>query len=143
MLPLTIEPNRRSAVTLLYKPTRPIEEQERLRLVIESDARDTPRAVVEISFASESPILLTEDQVPFPGLGGLARIAVQNVGPAPLQIDEVELRGTTLAGEASEGPVEFVWENDEALPRPLTLACLLYTSPSPRDATLSRMPSSA
>ena len=25
----------------------------------------------------------------------------------------------------------------------LTLACLLYTSPSPRDATLSRMPSSA
>ena len=25
----------------------------------------------------------------------------------------------------------------------LTIACLLYTSPSPRDATLSRMPSSA
>ena len=25
----------------------------------------------------------------------------------------------------------------------LTLVCLLYTSPSPRDATLSRMPSSA
>ena len=29
-----------------------------------------------------------------------------------------------------------------ALPRPAR-ACLLYTSPSPRDATLSRMPSSA
>ena len=26
---------------------------------------------------------------------------------------------------------------------PLLLSCLLYTSPSPRDATLSRMPSSA
>ena len=26
---------------------------------------------------------------------------------------------------------------------PLTSVCLLYTSPSPRDATLSRMPSSA
>ena len=26
---------------------------------------------------------------------------------------------------------------------PQTMACLLYTSPSPRDATLSRMPSSA
>ena len=26
---------------------------------------------------------------------------------------------------------------------PLKMACLLYTSPSPRDATLSRMPSSA
>ena len=28
-------------------------------------------------------------------------------------------------------------------PAPPTLTCLLYTSPSPRDATLSRMPSSA
>ena len=27
--------------------------------------------------------------------------------------------------------------------RPATKTCLLYTSPSPRDATLSRMPSSA
>ena len=30
-----------------------------------------------------------------------------------------------------------------ALAIPLSGACLLYTSPSPRDATLSRMPSSA
>ena len=28
-------------------------------------------------------------------------------------------------------------------PRPAAFSCLLYTSPSPRDATLSRMPSSA
>ena len=43
-------------------------------------------------------------------------------------------------------------EGDEGTPSGLTLellaaargiACLLYTSPSPRDATLSRMPSSA
>ena len=27
--------------------------------------------------------------------------------------------------------------------RPTKMTCLLYTSPSPRDATLSRMPSSA
>ena len=33
-------------------------------------------------------------------------------------------------------------KNDlRALPK--TVSCLLYTSPSPRDATLSRMPSSA
>ena len=31
--------------------------------------------------------------------------------------------------------------NDEFIPAYMT--CLLYTSPSPRDATLSRMPSSA
>ena len=28
-------------------------------------------------------------------------------------------------------------------PRDISIGCLLYTSPSPRDATLSRMPSSA
>ena len=32
---------------------------------------------------------------------------------------------------------------DERRTPPLILGCLLYTSPSPRDATLSRMPSSA
>ena len=31
----------------------------------------------------------------------------------------------------------------QALPAGVYIACLLYTSPSPRDATLSRMPSSA
>ena len=35
-------------------------------------------------------------------------------------------------------PFELVNEHEKSL-----LACLLYTSPSPRDATLSRMPSSA
>ena len=42
------------------------------------------------------------------------------------------------------------WEDFEILftgkgekDKPITLTCLLYTSPSPRDATLSRMPSSA
>ena len=35
-------------------------------------------------------------------------------------------------------------ELEQVLAAPLSLhACLLYTSPSPRDATLSRMPSSA
>ena len=33
----------------------------------------------------------------------------------------------------------WVWENDSRH----IYTCLLYTSPSPRDATLSRMPSSA
>ena len=36
--------------------------------------------------------------------------------------------------------LQRVWQVRTIL---LTLACLLYTSPSPRDATLSRMPSSA
>ena len=32
---------------------------------------------------------------------------------------------------------------DQPVPRQRAQTCLLYTSPSPRDATLSRMPSSA
>ena len=34
-------------------------------------------------------------------------------------------------------------ENDKVAPIDVKKFCLLYTSPSPRDATLSRMPSSA
>ena len=37
------------------------------------------------------------------------------------------------------GDITYIWTQEGWL----YLACLLYTSPSPRDATLSRMPSSA
>jgi len=70
-----------------------------------------------------------------------------------------EVTGATIKViEATKAPVEFVAvpagekafaEHGTALPDELletirrTKVCLLYTSPSPRDATLSRMPSSA
>ena len=38
--------------------------------------------------------------------------------------------------------IREIWNRENYLVDPHT-ACLLYTSPSPRDATLSRMPSSA
>ena len=38
--------------------------------------------------------------------------------------------------------IESLFDGED-FSEPLTRACLLYTSPSPRDATLSRMPSSA
>ena len=41
------------------------------------------------------------------------------------------------------GGAVIKWLYDEAEPCLHTDTCLLYTSPSPRDATLSRMPSSA
>ena len=46
-------------------------------------------------------------------------------------------------------PYNFLWDNGEDTQVAINLdngmhqVCLLYTSPSPRDATLSRMPSSA
>ena len=39
--------------------------------------------------------------------------------------------------------LDLAWSLLRAFPKELLKNCLLYTSPSPRDATLSRMPSSA
>ena len=50
----------------------------------------------------------------------------------PLDITK-ESSVNALAGEIGDLPIDMLINN----------ACLLYTSPSPRDATLSRMPSSA
>ena len=44
--------------------------------------------------------------------------------------------------EISAMPGTYRWDINGLL-KEVTRACLLYTSPSPRDATLSRMPSSA
>ena len=48
-------------------------------------------------------------------------------------------------GKILQGNVQFDGVNLATLPRDdmRSIRCLLYTSPSPRDATLSRMPSSA
>ena len=58
---------------------------------------------------------------------------------------EVVQGGFATGRYVAEGPIE-PWENEllQSLPGGRqSLPCLLYTSPSPRDATLSRMPSSA
>ena len=48
----------------------------------------------------------------------------------------LHIRGTDIYSK-------YVGESEKAISRAFARACLLYTSPSPRDATLSRMPSSA
>ena len=55
----------------------------------------------------------------------------------------VTTRDTTIRD--NEFPMFYLAEMDQEAERALNIlfACLLYTSPSPRDATLSRMPSSA
>ena len=59
---------------------------------------------------------------------------------------------TTIEGLAKDGklhPMQAAFKKTHGLqcgcctPGMVMSACLLYTSPSPRDATLSRMPSSA
>ena len=54
-------------------------------------------------------------------------IIIRNEGDTPIYEQIVtQIKGAILAGELAEGE-----------------GCLLYTSPSPRDGLLSRMPSSA
>ena len=59
--------------------------------------------------------------------------------------DDVELgcSGTLLKYQAQGSHIDIVVCRDDNAPKPSVWSCLLYTSPSPRDATLSRMPSSA
>ena len=45
--------------------------------------------------------------------------------------------------QARQQEIDEFDAEDGYRPLSITLGCLLYTSPSPRDATLSRMPSSA
>ena len=52
-----------------------------------------------------------------------------------------KLKNTSHADWQPLGP--FRMEENDGLPVNRHINCLLYTSPSPRDATLSRMPSSA
>ena len=59
-----------------------------------------------------------------------------------------EIKDRTSSGSRTNGKLDPLWMS-RAISPPLkarlvqTLVCLLYTSPSPRDGLLSRMPSSA
>ena len=68
-----------------------------------------------------------------------------NIDPPSLWVDRVfsiEGIGKVITGTASKNmSFDKVFVNDQQTQ--LDISCLLYTSPSPRDATLSRMPSSA
>ena len=67
-------------------------------------------------------------------LGRLVQ-AIEAVDPnAPAPLDRWRARSHTLGRRVRIGAIEGLAES---------IRCLLYTSPSPRDATLSRMPSSA
>ena len=56
-------------------------------------------------------------------------------------LQEEQVRAAAAANVSRVGGVTP--NNNNPIPRGPDGACLLYTSPSPRDATLSRMPSSA
>ena len=65
------------------------------------------------------------------GLGQKDEADAAAVEAMRLRMGKIEMKGKIVIGEG---------ERDEA---PMLYICLLYTSPSPRDAHESRMPSSA
>ena len=86
---------------------------------------------LEKAFPSIKTKLLNEAQMDKLGMGALLSVSAGSAEPA--QLICMEYKGAA----ATSKPVVFVGKG-------VTFdTCLLYTSPSPRDATLSRMPSSA
>ena len=87
-------------------------------------------------------------------VGGIAD-AMQRVDAGKCDPDEFKFffnMAKFAGGELQQAVVDGRWSAYEGIPRAVILrqdpgadrdTCLLYTSPSPRDATLSRMPSSA
>ena len=64
-------------------------------------------------------------------------------GPVPINIYYSTDQGQTVKIAYAFGHNPSFHDRDAKTGAPLGNSCLLYTSPSPRDATLSRMPSSA
>ena len=113
---------------------------------------DAPGSIGSVTTAF-AKINITEDKF-------LEITSISDVTVPEFQSVQFEVTASTLSG----APIEFQWQksvddgntyvdlSDGATPSGSTIfgsiltdtgPCLLYTSPSPRDATLSRMPSSA
>ena len=81
------------------------------------------------------------DPEDLPHLFDTKELQVTKWGTVKTDFDTMEtnLKGVFAAGDIVRGASLVVW----AIKDGRDAACLLYTSPSPRDGLLSRMPSSA
>ena len=98
----------------------------------------------------------TVQQLDFDKIGGVGREGHQVL---PVVLQEVESGEVLFVGYANEEALRMtlemksavlystsrnqIWHKGATSGDTLSLICLLYTSPSPRDRTRSRMPSSA
>ena len=82
----------------------------------------------------------------FLGIGPSAKQVLEGTYEPPEGVDhyaELFLQQLVQTAEAKGGDPQATWLDTETWQKSWASGCLLYTSPSPRDATLSRMPSSA
>ena len=107
-------------------PSNPTEPSVSFDYVVEGYDGDTHQATATFDWPVAPTIDLDPQEtiVPVPGQGGFTLLNFSDEG-------ESGFDGQSEAQNGGDG--EFLRYNN----------CLLYTSPSPRDATLSRMPSSA
>ena len=102
--------------------------------------------IIRLAFAGEPLAYEGEHFVlPRPGGEGKALRLSQPANPAiPIYLATLTPRSLELTGELADGWIgtSFSPENADSF-FPHIENCLLYTSPSPRDRTRSRMPSSA
>ena len=76
-------------------------------------------------------------------LGAILVAPSLSVRILPPQVDTKEVDSGSNACPTQQDEAAAVSEVRGSVDSLITSTCLLYTSPSPRDATLSRMPSSA
>ena len=99
------------------------------------------------SFGEKLSFELVRDGVTIGGLAYASKIRSPK-GNSAFSSAQAHIHGIDVAIDAqktnaSTGPVEFEFEKEDYEFGLLKYDCLLYTSPSPRDLSTSRMPSSA
>ena len=103
------------------------------------------------NFISEKEFFAPNDKILLAVSGGMDSVMLCHLFKASGYHFGIAHCNFQLRNEASDGDADFVKKLAQQLDVPYfeikfdtqQYACLLYTSPSPRDATLSRMPSSA
>ena len=114
----------------------------------DSEVHPKPKSAPSTGHASTSSTSTVEEEIEREGERHREDKSATPVAP-PEEVMEVTHGDVTLVGDddeleesyQSQSPVEELEDGD--ISEVLVTGCLLYTSPSPRDATLSRMPSSA
>ena len=105
-----------------------------------------PRSLL-LSLGALATLVLVQQQVLLQRPPRLRELAIQPLrsGAAALDVRfSRPMRQTSIAaGSILTPPLEHRWFGADDAWRLLIEHCLLYTSPSPRDRTRSRMPSSA
>ena len=143
-----MEEERRKMEEMQAEQKRKVEELERAQRKKERDAKRQLIARAAASGVNVETLGLVEDTASRPlssslNTGILAANTSTSGDDITRLIGSQRVRATTVKEEDKFAGDEDTYPHFKARFEVDVLDCLLYTSPSPRDATLSRMPSSA